>query len=133
MNKENTAAVQDTNSGFQKFTAGYAKFEKIVGIIAMVCYRLRKIVMAAPVIYYAMKLAAYNSSHLPEKVGLFLQNNGEFVQMIDRSLVVSGPFLLTCACLFMMMFSRKAMYAWAISIFTLALPMIILISNIYPA
>ena len=40
---------------------------------------------------------------------------------------------VTFGCLALMMFSRKAMYAWAISIFSLALPLLILISNIYPA
>jgi hypothetical protein len=29
--------------------------------------------------------------------------------------------------------SRKAMYSWAISIFTLALPLLILFTNVYPA
>ena len=29
--------------------------------------------------------------------------------------------------------SRKAMYPWAISIFTLALPVLLLVSNVYPS
>lgn len=119
-------------SGFEKFKKGYRSFEHVIGILIMVVYRLRKIVMAAPVIYYALKLAAYNGSHLPEKVGLFLQNSGEFSMMIDRYAAVSGPLVLTFGCLFLMLFSRKAMYAWAISIFTLALPLLLLISNVYP-
>lgn len=114
-------------------TTGYEKFKHIFGIVVMVIYRLRKVVMAAPVVYYALKLAAYNREHLPVEVGLFLQNTGEFTQFIDRNLAVMGPFLLTCACLTMMFFSRKAMYAWAISIFSLALPILLLVSNVYPS
>lgn len=131
--KKEASAAAVTASGFQKFMAGYSKTESIIGKIIMVLYHLRKIVMAAPVIFYALKLAAYNTQHLPDKVGLFLQNSGEFTQMIDKGLAVTGPLVLTCSCLFLMLFSRKAMYAWAISIFTLALPVLLLISNIYPA
>lgn len=117
----------------QKQTTGYEKFKRIVGIIVMIFYRLRKAVLAAPVIYYSLKLAAYNREHLPVEVGLFLQNSGEFTQFIDRNLAVTGPFVLTCACLTMMLFSRKAMYAWAISVFSLALPILLLVSNVYPS
>ena len=40
---------------------------------------------------------------------------------------------LTAACLLLMFCSRKAMYPWAISIFTLALPVLLLVSNVYPS
>lgn len=124
------SAVTGGTSGF---LAGWNRFETILGKIIMVCYHMRKIVMAVPVVLAALQLAAYNTTHLPDKVGLFLQNNGTFTQMIDKGLAVTGPVILTCACLFLMLFSRKAMYAWFISIFTLALPILLLVSNIYPA
>ena len=111
----------------------YEKFKHIVGTIVTWLYRLRKPVMAAPVIYYALKLASYNSGHLPESVGLNLQSTGEFALMISRHLAVVGPLAITGGCLAMMFLSRKAMYAWAISIFTLALPLLLLVSNLYPA
>ena len=44
-----------------------------------------------------------------------------------------GPLCLTLACLLLMFCSRKAMYAWAISIFTLTLPLLLLFSNTYPS
>ena len=43
-----------------------------------------------------------------------------------------GPLALTIGCLVLMFCSRKAMYSWAISIFTLALPLLLLLSNAYP-
>ena len=96
-------------------------------------FRLRKIVMAAPVVYFALKLASHNREVLPEQVGINLQSSGEFAQMISRDMAVMGPLGLTAACLLLMLCSRKAMYPWAISIFTLVLPLLILISNLYPA
>lgn len=101
-------------------------------LVMMICYQLRKLILAIPVIYFAFKIAAYNETHLPREVGLFLQNNGEFLRMIDRNTAVLMPLFLTLACLVLMVFSRKALYTWAISIFSLALPLMILVSNVYP-
>ena len=115
------------------FAGGYRKFEQILGKIIMTVYHLRKILMAAPVAYMALRIAAYNMSHLPEQVGVNLQTTGEFAMQISRYAAVIGPLGITAGCLVMMFFSRKAMYAWAISIFTLALPVLLLVSNMYPA
>ena len=120
-------------SGLQTCGSVYAKIKYVIGVIVKVLYHLRKVVMAAPVVYYALKFAAYNGEHLPKEVGVNLQSTGEFAMTISREMAVMGPLVLTGACLVMMFFSRKAMYPWAVSIFTLALPLILLISNLYPA
>ncbi len=120
-------------SGWEKTKAVIAKINYWINLIGKWIFHLRKFVMAAPVVYYAVKLAAYNSEHLPEQVGINLQASGEFAQTISRSLAVSGPLALTAGCLLLMFCSRKAMYSWAISIFTLALPLLLLLSNAYPA
>lgn len=111
----------------------YEKMKYWIGKVVTILYHLRKFVLAAPVVFYALKLAAYNTQHLPDKVGIFLQTSGAYTQMLSKSVAVTGPLVLTGACLFMMFCSRKALYAWAISIFTLALPVLLLVSNIYPA
>ena len=111
----------------------YTKIKNVIGIIIMLIYRLRSVFLAIPVVYYALKLAAYNMEHLPEKVGINLQSTGEFAVYLSRSTAVMGPLVLTAGCLVMMFFSRKAMYPWAVSIFTLLLPLLLLVSNLYPA
>lgn len=120
-------------SGFEKVKAVISKINHVINVIAKWLYHLRKFVLAAPVVYYALKLAAYNSEHLPEQVGINLQATGEFAQTISRNMAVMGPLALTAACLLLMFCSRKAMYSWAISVFTLALPLLLLLSNAYPA
>lgn len=112
---------------------GYLKFKKIIGIIVMVLYRLRKVFLAIPVVYYALKLARYNMTHLPELVGIHLQSNGVFAETISRSTAVSGPLAVTGVCLALMLLSRKALWPWAVSLFSLVLPILILVSNLYPA
>ena len=109
------------------------QLRRVVTAIGMIFYRLRKVFLAVPVIYYALKLATYNAEHLPADVGLNLQSSGEFAITIARSLAVMGPMGLTFACLLLMFCSRKVLYPWAISIFTLALPILLLVSNIYPS
>ena len=119
--------------GFENCKTPLSKINYVINLIGMWLFRLRKFVLAAPVIYYALKIAAYNREHLPEQVGIDLQASGEFARMISRTTAVNGPLMLTFGCLAMMFLSRKAMYSWAISIFTLALPILLLLSNLYPA
>lgn len=123
----------DLNEGMQSTGSVYSKIKNVIGILVMCVYRLRSVFLAIPVAYYALKLAAYNAQHLPEEVGLNLQSTGEFAMTISRELAVSGPLAVTAACLILMFASRKAMYPWAVSLFTLILPVLLLISNLYPA
>lgn len=125
--------VKNDQTGFEKFKAVVSKINHVINLIGVWLFRLRKVVMAAPVVYCALQLAAYNGEHLPEQVGINLQSTGEFAAYISRNFAVMGPLALTAACLLLMFCSRKAMYSWAISIFTLALPLLILFSNVYPA
>lgn len=134
MNNSGTTAKSGGIKGFfAGLKAAIAKSDSILDKIGMLLFHLRKPVMALPVVYYALKLAAYNRANLPEQVGLNLQATGAFTQFIGRDLAVTAPLALTGACLFCMFCSRKATYAWAISIFTLALPILLLVSNIYPS
>lgn len=111
----------------------YVKIKKVVGILLMCIYRLRSVFLAIPVAYYALKLAAYNAEHLPEQVGLNLQSTGAFALTISREMAVMAPLMVTAACLVLMFTSRKALYPLAVSIFTLILPVLLLVSNLYPA
>ena len=119
-------------TGFSKVKDVIGKINRIINLIGLWLFRLRKFVLAAPVVYYALKLAEYNRTHLPEQVGINLQSTGEFAQYISRNMAVMGPLALTGGCLVLMFCSRKAMYSWAISVFTLALPLLLLLSNMYP-
>ena len=124
---------KDISNKMNTTNSVYERVKNVIGVIVMVIYRLRKIILAIPVVYYALKLAAYNSTNLPQIVGINLQSNGAFAETISRSVAVMGPLGITGACLVLMFCSRKALYPWAVSVFTLALPVIILLSNQYPA
>lgn len=116
----------------QTSTTPLGKVGAVIRGIGTWIFRLRKIFLAAPVVYCAIRLAIYNMQNLPEQVGLNLQATGEYAQMIDRSMAVYGPLGVTGACLLLMFFSRRALHPWVISIFTLVLPLLLLVTNIYP-
>ena len=111
----------------------WQKVKRVIGIIVKICYHSRKVILTIPVVYIALRLAAYNGANLPETVGLLLQADGTFLFEIARSMAVTAPLVITGGCLAMMFLARRALYAWAISVFTLVLPVLLLISNLYPA
>ena len=115
-----------------KKSGSFQNVWNVMRMIGNLIYRLRKIIMSIPVVYYAIVFGVYNAKYLPERVGLVLQSNGEFVQTVSRSLAVMGPLGVTAACLLLMFCSRRTLYPWLISIMSLLLPMLILLLNNYP-
>jgi hypothetical protein len=105
----------------------------VIRILCLAIYRLRSVFLAIPVIIVALHLAAYNSDHLPLMVGLDLQTNGEFAKTISRETAVSFPLFLTGGCLVLTFLSKKTLYPWLISVFTLLIPILLLVTNMYPA
>lgn len=94
-------------------------------------YRLRSVVLAIPVILGAVVLAIHNQAKLPARVGFDLQATGAYAQMVGRSVAVFGPLAVTAVCLLMMFCSRKVLYPWLVSLLSLALPILIYITNTF--
>ena len=95
-------------------------------------YRLRKVFLAIPVAWAAVYLAFYNLEKLPKVVGLDLQITGDFDIQVVRELAVLGPVALTAFCLLLMFISRRTLTPWVVSVFTLVLPLLILLTNVFP-
>lgn len=102
-------------------------------VVGKLLYRLRKVFLAIPVGWGAVYLAFYNLKHLPKVVGLDLQISGDFDIQVVRELAVLGPVALTALCLLLMFVSRRTLTPWLVSIFSLALPVLILLTNAFPA
>lgn len=95
-------------------------------------YRLRSIILAIPVAITAIVLAIYNSSKLPEIVGMNMQANGEYASAISRGVAVMGPLAVTAVCLLLMFCSKRVFYPWLISVFSLILPFVFQIMCSFP-
>ncbi len=96
-------------------------------------WRFRKVLFSIPVVYFALYFARLNWNMLPEQVGLNLQSSGEYAKYISKEMAVYGPLGITGGCLVMMFLSRKTVYPWMICMFSMLLPALILITNIFPA
>ena len=95
-------------------------------------YKLRSVVLAIPVVIAAISLAIDNAARLPVFVGINLQANGEYAMMIERNVAVMVPLLITVGSLLMMFLSRKVLYPWLVSVFSLVIPILLWITNIFP-
>ena len=120
-------------SFWEKVSPVFQKTGNVLGRIGFWIWRLRKALMAIPVVYAAVRLAIENMNRLPESVGLNLQETGEFALMVTRNYAVFGPLGVTLFCLILMACSRKPLFPWIVSIFTLVLPVLIWLTNVYPA
>ena len=130
--------MSNTGTFSENIKTAYGKVSQVCGriggVIGLICtwiFRLRKIFMAAPVVYFAVRIAIANMKRLPETVGINLQSSGEFAMMVTRSYAVFGPLSVTAFCLLLMFCSRKTIFPWIISIFTLVLPYLIYFTNMY--
>lgn len=109
----------------------YKKIEEIITVIIRCIYRLRKILMAIPVVYLAVQIAMRNMERLPEVVGFNIQASGEFAAMVSREYAVYGPLAITGFCLILMFCSRKTVFPWIISFFSLVIPYLIYYTNLF--
>ena len=96
-------------------------------------FKIRKIIAAIPVAVGAVYLAFYNMRNLPEVVGIDLLQNGSFTYQIPMGLAVFAPLAITGVCILLMFCSRRILTPWLVSVFTLLIPVVILITNIFPA
>ncbi len=112
--------------------------------IGLYIYWLRSLLLAPPVAAVALILAMNNMENLAETVEVTkIAYNPEaadalfgFLELgtttITREAAVYGPAMLTAACLVMMIFSKRTLYPFLISIFTLCLPLVIWFFSVYP-
>lgn len=109
------------------------KTVKVLKRIWAYVYKLRAPILAVPVAVGAICLAVMNMVKLPESVGINLLSNGEFSMMVSRGVAVFVPLCVTLVSIVLMFGARKTLYPWLISLFTLVLPLLIFVTNVYPA
>ena len=124
------ARVQVILSCLRRF---FAKTANILEKIILWFSKFKKIIAAIPVAVGAIILALYNMGNLPKVVGINLLENGSFTYQIPRGIAVFAPVAVTSICLLLMFCSRRILTPWFVSMVSLLIPVIILITNIFPA
>lgn len=116
-----------------KIKTAYRKTARFLRVLWAYVYKLRGALLSVPVAIAAIWLACKNLAELPDNVGLVLQSTGEFSLMVGKGAAVLCPLLVTALCLVLVLCSKRTLYPWLISVFSLTLPILIQILNIYPA
>lgn len=117
--------------GWQKTKVVLDKTGRVLGIIGKVLYHMRKLFFAAPVVWLTVKMYGYAMENLPNAVGLLLREDGGYVRYIERNTAMMGCVAVTGFCLLMMFLSRKTLYPWLISVFSLVLPILLIVTNTF--
>ena len=121
-----------TNPAWEKTKAVLSTTGKVFKKIGEYIFKFRAVLMAAPVVYAAVRLAMYAREKLPEQVGINLMESGEYALLVSRNTAIMGSLAVTAVCLLMMFVSRRTIYPWLISIFSLVLPILLIVTNIFP-
>lgn len=132
MNQSNSL-LEKWNQAYEKIRPGVNAAGKVIYNIGLWIFRLRALFLAIPVIIAALRLARVNYELLPEMVGLNIQTTGEYTLMVTKEVAVYGPLAVTLGCLLMVLLSRKTLYPWLVSVLTLVLPILIYVTNVFPA
>jgi len=119
-------------NGGQKVAQFFKKIWYVLTLTGKWLYLLRSVLMAIPVGVLAVVLAMRNMQVLPESVGINILESGEYQWMVTRNLAVLGPLMVTAVCILLTLCSRKTLYPWLISIFSLVLPLLIWVTNLSP-
>ena len=119
--------------GLEKFGEGICAIGAFFQKNSRLCLELRQVVMAAPVVLVVVALAGKCRELLPPMVGINLLENGEFAQMVAREAAISGCMAVTVIALVFMFLSRKTVYPWLISLLSLLLPLLLIVTNTFPA
>ncbi len=117
-------------NGWRKVKEAMRPVGNAIKVIASYAVRMRKILLSVPVLIIALVEAERNWQSLPERVGITLVNPGEFAQMVSKGAAVFGPLAVTGACLLLMYCSRRTLYPWLISVFSLTLPLLLYLTNV---
>ena len=106
---------------------------EVLKTIGSYLYRMRAALLSIPVAVAAIYMALLNTARLPKTVGIWIQTDGSFLMLVPRNLAVIAPLAVTALCVLLMLMSKKVTFPWLISLFSLVLPVLIYVTNLFPA
>lgn len=130
---EKRSFLQWIEFGLEKFGEGICNIGAFLVKKRRWGFELRKVILALPVVAAMLALAAECRRRLPEMVGINLMENGDFQRLIGRETAITATIVITSACLVFMFLSKKTVYPWLVSLMSLLLPILLIITNIFPA
>lgn len=101
-------------------------------------FKARGVLLSLPVAAVALLLALRNMVVLPQAVMFStaaLNDVGNLVFQnitVSKALAVWGPFGITLVCIAMVILSKRVVYPWLISLFSLIIPILLQLINTFP-
>lgn len=124
---------EKVSPGFRKVGEVFRKIGRVLGKIGRWIYNLRKVLATIPVGVAAVILGIYNMRHLPPAVGIGMKADGSYYFLLIRELAVLGPIAITALTLLLVFCSKRILTPWAVSVFTLIIPVFLYVTNVFPA
>ena len=115
----------------QKLVRFFGNLWTLLKLMAEWAYKLRSLLLSVPVVVCAGALAIRNARLLPEMVGVIVQANGAYQWVVSRGVAVTVPLGVTILCVTLMLCSKKMLYPWLISVFSLVLPLVLWFINMF--
>ena len=111
--------------------------DRKLGPVLKKLFKYRGVALALPVVAGSAILTTLNMAKLPAKVTLNLPAlaDGQIILKLmemDKGTAVIVPVLVTAVCLLLMFCSRRQTYPWLVSLFSLVLPIVVLIAGMFP-
>ncbi len=111
--------------------------KSMFSIICLWIFRLRSVFLAIPVVFMAIVYAVENAKLLPAKIAFYVPLSQQELltsKMVEfsRDTAVYFPLAVTGTCLILMFCSRRTIYPWLISIFSLVLPLFFRFISTFP-
>lgn len=143
-NQKNTklqAFWQGTQAVYEKTGQVCGGIGKVLNVIWKILYHLRKIFLAVPVVIVAMRLAQTTKEHLQGAFRFHILDVADTIEQaslvirqveVTEQVAVVGPMIITGGCLLLMFLSRRTMFPWLISVFSLIIPIFVLVSGMLP-
>ena len=113
--------------------ADHKRHKSGLGRFFAALWRYRAVILACSVLILSVVVAVASMAQLPNQVGINLQSDGTYSFTVPKIIAVLFPCLITLVSLFFLLISKRTLYPWLISLFTLALPLLIYITNVFPA
>ena len=127
------AIVENSAPACKKAGNFFGKLGSTITKVWKFTVKFKQFILTIPVAAGALILALRNMRLLPKQVGFGLQLDGTFDFVVARGIAVLGPLAITAMCLLLMFCSKRVLTPWLVSVFSLAIPIVLWIMNCYPA
>lgn len=117
--------------GIDKKAEAFDRFSKKLLEQWKVVEKFKKLLLSVPVAAMAIILAVVNLFELPALVDLGITDGGGEAIEIYREFAVLGPLTLTILSLLMVFASKRTLTPWMVSVFSLLLPIVLLLTNAF--